>query len=165
MVPEQKSEGEAGPRGDTKKPNHTTLILRDNRSHRVAISSISPKQHTVWGVFTRHPFCIFSYFNLKLTLLCPPFNTCMQMVNVTGCRQIIQANFIIATFLANWWDRMKWQQEVVITTINCNNMYTSSFVGISNHIAFRVFENLKFFLWNLRNIKIWKYQKFIMNNL
>lgn len=124
MVPEQKSEGEAGPRGDTKKPNHTTLILRDNRSHRVAISSISPKQHTVWGVFTRHPFCIFSYFNLKLTLLCPPFNTCMQMVNVTGCRQIIQANFIIATFLANWWDRMKWQQEVVITTINCNDMYT-----------------------------------------
>lgn len=165
MVPEQKSEREAGPGGNTKKPNHSTLILRDNRSHRVAISSISPKQHTVWGVFTRHPFCIFSYFNLKLTLLCPPFNTCMQMVNVTGCRQIIQANVIIATFLANWWDRMKWQQEVVITTINCNNMYTSSFVGISNHIAFRVFENLKFFLWNLRNIKIWKYQKFIMNNL
>lgn len=124
MVPEQKSEGEAGQRGNTKKPNHSTLILRDNRSHRVAISSISPKQHTVWGVFTRHPFCIFSYFNLKLTLLCPPFNTCMQMVNVTGCRKIIQANFIIATFLANWCDRMKWQQEVVITTINCNNMYT-----------------------------------------
>lgn len=145
MVPEQKSEGEAGQRGNTKKPNHSTLILRDNRSHRVAISSISPKQHTVWGVFTRHPFCIFSYFNLKLTLLCPPFNTCMQMVNVTGCRQIIQANVIIATFLANWWDRMKWQQEVVITTINCNNMYTLSFLGISNHIAFRVFESLKFF--------------------
>lgn len=163
MVPEQKSEGEAGQRGNTKKPNHSTLILRDNRSHRVAISSISPKQHTVWGVFTRHPFCIFSYFNLKLTLLCPPFNTCMQMVNVTGCRKIIQANFIIATFLANWWDRMKCDsRKSWLTVITCIHSHLWVFRITSRFVFSKVWS---FFLCNVRNIKIWKYQKFIMNNI
>lgn len=124
MVPEQKSEGEAGPGGNTKKPNHSTLILRDNRSHRVAISSISPKQHTVWGVFTRHPFCIFSYFNLKLIFFVLPLILVCRWWTSQAVEKLYRLTFIIATFLANWWDRMKWQQEVVITTINCNNMYT-----------------------------------------
>ena len=40
MVPEQKSEREAGSRGCTKKPNHTAISLGDNQPFGMAVSSV-----------------------------------------------------------------------------------------------------------------------------